>query len=69
MVDDEHEGVGERLEHVLGHVDADEGGGAAHAGHAVGEHVTAHLEAVDQHGSHAGRGRKAAARGGDDADL
>jgi hypothetical protein len=58
-----------RLEQVLGHVDADEGGRAPHAGQVVSQHVAPHFEVVDQHGGHAGRRREAAARHDHDVDL
>ncbi len=57
------------LEQVLGHVDADEGGRAPHAGQVVCQHVAPHFEVVDQHGGHAGRGREAAARHNHDVNL
>ena len=57
------------LEQVLDEVDADERGGAAHAGEVVGEHVTAQLEVVGDHGRHGGGWRKAGARHNDDVNL
>lgn len=57
------------LEEVLDEVDADEGGGAAHAGEVVGEHVAAQLKVVGDHGRHGRRRRKARARHNHDVNL
>ena len=69
MVDDEDPPVGQRLQQVLGQVDAHQRARAAHAGHRVGQHVLAHAELVDEHRGHRRRRREARARGDDRVDL
>ena len=54
-------GVVPDLEEALGHVDAHDRGGAAHAGEVEGENVLAEAKTVHQHGRHAGVGRVAGA--------
>jgi len=69
VVDHQDPPVGQRLQQVLGQVDAHQRRGAAHPGHRVGEHVAAHAELVDEHRGHGGRRSKAGARGDDRVDL
>ena len=59
--DDEGVRVGVHLEEVLGEVDGDEPGAAAHAAQVVAQNVAAELVAVDDHGRERGRGVEEAA--------
>ena len=60
---------GAHLEVVARHVDADDAGGAAHAGQVVRQDVRAHLEVVHHHGRQRGGRRKAGAHHNQDVDL
>ncbi len=61
--------MGDHLEVVAGHVDADDTGGAAHAREVVGQDICAHLEVIHYHGRQRGRGGKAGADDDQDVNL